>query len=78
MPKQAIGLDHHLCVPKTNMTFLALSHPNDNNLTLSSNLRTSITTLLNRRLLRSVHTTQVQRIHISCMKERLALPTPVK
>jgi len=77
MPKQAKGIDHHLWVPKTNKTFLAFNQPNDNNLTLSSNRGIVVTTLLNRRLFRSFHTTQVQRSHISCKNEHLALPPPV-
>jgi len=60
------------------MAFLAVNHFNDNNLTLSNNFGTSVTTLLKSRLMRSDHTTQVQRSQINCIKERLALPTPVK
>ena len=77
MPKQAKGLDHHLCVPKTSMTFLAFSHPRDNNLTLSNRRGTKVTTLLNSWLFRSFQTTQVHRSQISCKNELLALPGPV-
>lgn len=76
MPKQAKGLDHHLWVPKTNMAFLAVSHAKDKDLILSSNLCTSVITLLNRRLLRSFHKTQAQRSQINCKNEHLTLPTP--
>jgi len=77
MPKQAKGLDHHLCVPKTNITFLAFSHPRDNNLTLSNNRETRVTPLLNSRLFRSFQTIHVHKSQISCRNERLALPWPV-
>jgi len=37
-----------------------------------------VTTLLNRRLFCSFHTTQAHKSHMSCIKEHLALPPPVK
>jgi len=77
MPRQVKGLDHHLWVPKINMAFLAFSHANDNNLILSSNLWTSVTTLLNSLLLCSFHNTQVQSNQINWRNELLALPTSV-
>jgi len=78
MPKQAKWLDHHLWVPKTNVTFLAFSHAKDNNLILSSNLGTSVTKLLNNRLLRSFHIIQVHNSQIKCRNDRLAFPKPVR
>jgi len=75
-------------VPKTKVAFLAFNQPRDNILTLSngqkkkktlSNKRgMGVTTLLNSRLFRSFHTTQTHKSHMSCIKERLALPPPVK
>lgn len=67
MSIQAIWLANHLWVPNTNVTILAFSHANDNSLILSSNLGISVTTLLNIRLLRSFHITQV---HSSQIKGR--------
>ena len=78
MLRQSKGLDHHLCIPKTNMAFLAFNHPRDNNLTLSNRRGTKLTELLNKRLLRSFHITQEHNSQMSCMNERFALPTPVK
>jgi len=65
-------------VPKIKLAFLAFNHPKDINLTLSNKRGMGVTTLLNRRLFRSFHTTHAHKSHMSCIKERLALPPRVK
>jgi len=46
MSRQVKWLDHELVFPKTNVTFLAFSHPRDNATTLSNNLGMGVTKLL--------------------------------